>query len=140
MFEKYFLLLEIFDIIFFLQKVVFQGRVKTKAENSFLAFMGDISLRIDEFFLVQLTDGHLSVRLTPNITLQTQNRLNDDQWHHFHITLDGTSLSMYIDDEKSLEKIQLVKPVSVTSDFAYIGGLPRIEFKLNVFSSRIPSI
>ena len=47
---------------------------------------------------------------------------------------------MYIDDEKSLEKIQLVKPVSVTSDFAYIGGLPRIEFKLNVFSSRIPSI
>ena len=60
------------------------------------------------------------------MTLISRQRIDDDRWHDITIDLDGTSLVAYIDGPLDPIGLTLDNAVKITSDFAYIGGLPDI--------------
>ena len=92
--------------------------------------MGDISLRDNQYFLVQLNEGRLQVQLAPNLTLVSPERIDDDRWHDITINLDGGKISAFIDGGINPTELEFERKIKITSEFTYIGGLPDIITKV----------
>lgn len=104
----------------------FSFRVRTTESRAFLFFVGDKSLGADSmFFLVRIVDGHVTIRLRPDLSLTSVDTVNDGVWHYVRGAVTDEVVSISIDG-KSEDSIPLNGSISVRSEFAFVGGLPDV--------------
>ena len=79
--------------------------------------------------MVQIIEGRLVIQLTSEILHRSDTQVSDDLWHDLKISLLPDSLQIEL-DKTVTETLALERDVNVTSEFAYIGGLPDIITKV----------